>query len=514
MQIAFWLPNIVTVIVNIVLFLLVYRLRSHSGAVSGLYMIGGIIGWSLTESFLWIGLSREAMLYLCYIQYLFIITVIFSFLFFVINFTGRGNRLSLRRLRPLFIVPIIILLFIWTNKRHGLFYRSFDLVPFRDGRMFQVKYGPVFLVWAVYAYVLIIWAFVMLIRSHAESNVHYRKQYLAVISGTSIPVVANFLYIFDLYDHQFDITPMAYSGTALFLVWAVYRKRMFDLRPVARREVFSLMSDSILVLDTEERIVDINPPAVKLFGVGEEEALGLRAEELFPDDPVLTAHLKSGGTHTVNLIREGKSCYYSLSHSRIKDKRDYSLGHIIVLRDVTEQKSLEKKLELEAATDSLTGVLNRRYFIELSEKELARSQRNGSPLSLVILDIDHFKSVNDSYGHHTGDRVLKALCAECSRCLRESDLLGRWGGEEFIILLPETELETASLVAERMRKKIMDLRFPVSDDSDGAKILSVSASLGGTAVEPSETDLDKAFKRADEALYRSKQSGRNRLSVG
>ena len=513
MQIAFWLPNIVTVIVNIVLFLLVYRLRSHSGAVSGLCMIGGIVGWSLTESFLWIGLSRDTMLILCYIQYLFIITVIFSFLFFVINFTGRGNRLSLRRLRPLFIVPFAILLFIWTNNSHGLFYRTFELVPFRDGRMFKVEYGPVFLFWAVYAYILIIWAFVLLFRSYAESNVHYRKQYLAVISGVSIPIVANFFYIFDLYEHQFDITPMAYTGTALFLVWAVFRKRMFDLKPVARREVFCLMPDSILVLDTEERIVDINPSAVKLFGVGEEDALGLRLDELFPDDPVLTTHLKSSGTHTVNLVREGRICYFSLSHSRIRDKRDFSLGHIIVLRDVTEQKILEKKLEREAATDSLTGILNRRYFTELSEKELARSRRNGSPLSLVILDIDHFKSVNDSFGHHTGDCVLKALCEECSRCLRESDLLGRWGGEEFIILLPETDLDTAYLVAERIRIRIMEMKLALSECTDSGDMLSVTVSLGGTAVEPSETSLEEAFKRADEALYRSKSRGRNRLSV-
>ena len=513
MQTALWLPNIVTVLLNFILFLLVYRLRDKTGAFSGLFMIGGIIGWSLTESLLWIGLEIKWVLILCRIQYVFIITVIFSFLFFVIYFSGRGDRLSFRRLWFLFIPPVFILLMIWTNDVHKLFYRSFELIQSNEGLKFQKEYGPFFLLWSVYAYALIVWAFGMIIKSYGEANCHYRKQYLAVLAGASIPALANISYLFNLYPNsQLDITPMAYTGTALFLAWAVFRKRMFDLQPIARRQVFSLMSDGILVLDTKERIVDINPSAEKLFGINEDRAVGSQAEGLFSDDPELNDSLKRSGSHIVSTTNAGKACHYSLSNTPIRDKRGFSLGRLIVLRDITEQKILEKKLEVQAATDPLTGVMNRRYFTELSEKEFARSHRKGNPLALIILDIDHFKSVNDNYGHHIGDLVLKALCDECSHCLRESDLLGRWGGEEFIILLPETDLDTAFMVAERLRLKIMEMKTPVSDKTESGEFLSVTVSLGITVVEPSENTLQEAFKRADRALYRSKQEGRNRVS--
>ncbi len=513
MHLAFWLPNIISVIINLILFFTVYRMRNKQGAVSGLVMIFCIIGWSLSESFLWLGLDRPWLLVISRIQYLFIISVIFAFLFFVIYFTGRGIKMPVRRLWPLLIPPVLLLILIWTNERHELFYRSFEIAMREGIPVYDIKYGPVFFIWTLYAYTLVIWSLVLLVRSYMESSEHYRKQYLAVLAGVLIPISANLLYLFDLYPFShFDITPMAYTGTALFLAWAVFRKRMFDLQPIARREVFSLMSDGALVLDTDERVVDINPAAVTLFGFSEEEAIGQYVEELFSDDPILTGHLKESGTHMVSIVSKGEIRFYSLSNSKISDRRGLSMGRIVVLRDMTEQKILEKKLEIQAGTDSLTGVLNRRHFTELAEKEQARSHRKGSSLALLLLDVDHFKGINDNYGHHTGDRVLKALTESCTQCLRESDLLGRWGGEEFIILLPETELDTAAIVAQRLREKVMKMRLPVSEENESGESIGITISLGLTVVRADDASLDEAFKRADKALYRSKQEGRNRVS--
>jgi diguanylate cyclase (GGDEF)-like protein/PAS domain S-box-containing protein len=157
--------------------------------------------------------------------------------------------------------------------------------------------------------------------------------------------------------------------------------------------------------------------------------------------------------------------------------------------------------------DPLTGVCNRRRFFEIAEQELDRARRYKHPLSLITLDADDFKKVNDNYGHLTGDRVLIELVRVCEKILRSSDTLGRFGGEEFLILLPETCWEDAMKTAERIRAAIALIRLPESSDR-----LSISASLGVAAFIDSDRSVDDLIKRADDALYRAKNAGKNQVA--
>ncbi|QHN04495.1 GGDEF domain-containing protein [Granulicella sp. WH15] len=174
---------------------------------------------------------------------------------------------------------------------------------------------------------------------------------------------------------------------------------------------------------------------------------------------------------------------------------------------------LRHMLERLAATDPLTGVFNRRMFRELCEREVARSLRSGEPFSLLVADLDHFKQVNDRHGHLAGDEVLRAI-AECIQSeLRSSDILGRWGGEEFVVLLPTCTSETAFAVAERLRVRVEALDLP-SRDEEGTPIrvtIRVTISLGVAVFRGSADTLDAVFRRSDMALYRAKRSGRNRV---
>jgi diguanylate cyclase (GGDEF)-like protein len=165
-----------------------------------------------------------------------------------------------------------------------------------------------------------------------------------------------------------------------------------------------------------------------------------------------------------------------------------------------------------AVTDDLTGLHNRRSTGQRLQEELARSQRHGRRCSCVLLDIDLFKHVNDTHGHAAGDAVLRGLASAANQALRESDLLGRWGGEEFLAVLPETDLEGARVIAERLRQAIEAMRV----DYQG-KQLSVTASLGVADAlpgqDPDARDAERLVARADEALYRAKTGGRNRIEV-
>lgn len=164
-----------------------------------------------------------------------------------------------------------------------------------------------------------------------------------------------------------------------------------------------------------------------------------------------------------------------------------------------------------AITDALTGLFNRRGLFQLGEREVTRSQRFQHPLAAVMLDIDHFKIVNDTYGHATGDGVLTVLAACLRGQVRNVDLLARYGGEEFTILLPEIELKKALTAAERVRKAVAGLEIPASPDS---ATLKITVSLGVVMLTPETPDLAGLLERADQALYKAKRKGRNRVEAG
>lgn len=189
----------------------------------------------------------------------------------------------------------------------------------------------------------------------------------------------------------------------------------------------------------------------------------------------------------------------------LSERRTQDGGTVMVVMDITEQYRLEQELVRQASTDPLTNAANRRHFLDLAEKEITRAQRYQHPLSVLQLDVDYFKRINDLYGHATGDHVLRRLVSTCRSALRESDIIGRLGGEEFAILLPNTHENQAAEVAERLRAGLAELRIATHDD-----VLHFSVSLGVAECRPYET-IDQALNRADQALYRAKHLGRNRI---
>lgn len=177
----------------------------------------------------------------------------------------------------------------------------------------------------------------------------------------------------------------------------------------------------------------------------------------------------------------------------------------ITVQDVTEYVSYEHKLIRMAKTDALTGAYNRRYLDRRLAEEIDRSRRHGNPLSLMILDIDHFKDVNDSRGHVCGDYALRKLVELLSETIRSTDILGRYGGEEFCCILPETALQQTVVLAERCCKLVAASNFACSEAP-----FKLTISIGVTELTDGD-NLDLLVKRADEALYLAKHRGRNRV---
>ena len=178
------------------------------------------------------------------------------------------------------------------------------------------------------------------------------------------------------------------------------------------------------------------------------------------------------------------------------------------VRDLIEAEHDKCDLFDMAMTDPLTKALNRRAFFRLAEREVLRASRHAKPLSTLMLDIDHFKRINDVYGHGTGDDVLVKLAGCVARNIRDEDLFGRLGGEEFALVLPETVPMRAAILANRLREAVSELDFPDKDDR-----FQITVSIGISEPEPTDIEILPALERADEALYRAKQNGRNRIEL-
>lgn len=172
-----------------------------------------------------------------------------------------------------------------------------------------------------------------------------------------------------------------------------------------------------------------------------------------------------------------------------------------------EEKQHLASLARQACIDFLTGISNRRYFYELGEKEIQQAKRQQTPLAALMLDADHFKKVNDNHGHAVGDLVLKNLAATVRKTLRDVDLFGRIGGEEFAVVLPHTPLDKALDVAERLRKALAACETPLPEGD----LLSFTVSIGLAMLTPEDLTMDALIQKTDLALYQAKEQGRNRV---
>lgn len=184
-------------------------------------------------------------------------------------------------------------------------------------------------------------------------------------------------------------------------------------------------------------------------------------------------------------------------------------GLLVSISDISSRKAMEEELKRLATTDPLTGIPNRRFLMDQGDRELGRARRYGNALSVLILDIDHFKKINDRHGHAVGDDALKAMVQCCLRQLREIDILCRLGGEEFVALLPETPGEAAMAAAERLRDAVARMSLPLA----GSENLTFTISVGVTAPREADVSLADMLSRADEALYEAKRNGRNRVTL-
>ncbi len=270
----------------------------------------------------------------------------------------------------------------------------------------------------------------------------------------------------------------------------------------------------ILTTMRDHMITYINRRACETLGVEPRSVIGMQTVSFYANPEDRASVIKELEEKGAVLEREalmktssGETFWALLSARLIPYWGDQMV--LLVMNDITERKALEGELRRLANTDMLTGIANRRSFMESLRREIMRARRYGRPLSLLMLDVDHFKRINDTHGHPCGDEVLKKLAVTVRETLRDSDLFGRIGGEEFAVALPETPLAGALQNAERVRAEVG--RAVVSF---GGREIRFAVSIGAAALADGGEDMEGLFSRVDAALYRAKEGGRNRVCAG
>jgi len=263
------------------------------------------------------------------------------------------------------------------------------------------------------------------------------------------------------------------------------------------RDVINTNLDGLIVVDRSGIVRLGNPAAAKLlkrpikklvgqrFGLPTDSNESTEIDLIQPDGEFHTVEMRVSNFHWLN-----------------------SPAYLVCLRDATERKRLLKQLQYQAETDVLTSISNRRHFLELASKEIARAIRQNHPLAIAVVDLDNLKQVNDTHGHARGDLVLKKFTVICKNYIRTLDVFARIGGDEFVLLLVETSADQAYQILERIRTAIMEQ----SINPDGISV-SFTISVGISSLENMSDSLDRLLSLADMALYRAKQAGRNKVVI-
>ncbi|MCG5052675.1 MAG: sensor domain-containing diguanylate cyclase [Myxococcales bacterium] len=273
--------------------------------------------------------------------------------------------------------------------------------------------------------------------------------------------------------------------------------------------VANSLESGVLVINAQKQVVLCSRPMAATFGLPVEEVLAMTPEQLatyvtaLVDDPppvIRDGRLLPFGARITceefELARPNRSVVRWVAR-RVSDPED---AIIVVCTDITAEVDLVAAYERLSMTDRLTGLSNRRGAEQFVRREASKFRRYGGSMSFVLMDIDHFKKVNDTYGHGVGDQVLRAVGATVADVIRVCDFAARWGGEEFLVVLPNTNLDGARLCAERLRAAVQNIVFP------GGLAVTISA---GTAEMGRSEEVQDALTRADEGLYAAKGAGRN-----
>lgn len=410
----------------------------------------------------------------------------------------------------LLLMPIAMNILLWTNDFHSLIRQNVHLDYSGSFPTVGKTYGPLFWPFAIYNFALTAITLLILATAAREKISYYRRQITFLFLSLLLPVISTAFQVTGENPFPVDTTPAVFGISAIILSLGIIRYRLFDVIPIARSLIIQEMSTGMIVLDNEGRLLDINPAARKVFGLEGKRLIGLSVTDIFAQKQEIIRIFKAGKDDACEVTVEGglNREFYEVSLKRIASPSEKFIGWLMQIYNITERKSTEEIIQHAAFHDTLTGIPNRSYFQILFSQRMVQVKRRDDTMALAYLDLDDFKLINDNYGHDAGDRVLCEFATRLKGLVRDTDIVARIGGDEFVIALPHAGSdERIGVVAQKIIKMLeTDIELPEAS-------VQVKASIGFSVYPRDGEKLETLLKKADQAMYRVKDNTKNNYYI-
>lgn len=414
------------------------------------------------------------------------------------------KKASLKATILIMVFPFLTLFLSSTNEFHHLVYTNISMFEYDGYLLSKLSRGPWYFANIAYSYLAQLFGIVVFFRAWRRAGYKYGTLSYWMFLGTIWPALLGIIHIAGMSPLDLDLAPIGLSLSAIFFYVALFHYDFLELKEIVKDVTFLEINEGIIVIDDRNRLIDFNYAGKKILNWLDSKHIGIDISSFREGSEILE---QKGDLFELNIINGDVLKYYEFRKTELKENNK-NLGFVYFIQDISKQKEMIQSLNDMANYDSLTQIYNRRRLMEEAEKALLLSKRYRQYISFLMIDIDHFKLVNDRFGHLAGDEVLKALAAVCKDRIRRTDILGRFGGEEFLIVLPDANKENAYKLAMNIKESIADMEIVFN-----ANIIRVTVSIGmeTALIADDYYSVDKLINNADVALYKAKNSGRNRI---
>ncbi|MEA4933552.1 MAG: diguanylate cyclase [Lawsonibacter sp.] len=421
-------------------------------------------------------------------------------------YTGHFTNYRKALLAAIYGVPVVTMVLRLTNAYHHLYFSSVRYLDALGGLILVKQMGPWMYVQAYHSALMVLLSMGLFLFDSIKSAQRLMGKIVLIVAASVVAISGLFLSQLNPLGIPIDYMALCLPITCIAVIMAISRYDLLEIKSIARIKVFEASKDAILLLNRQNRVLDYNDSAKRLFDLaniplnnGTFPALPRNASDFLDS-------LQHGEPSVAKLCIHGKDHYFNISTEPICSCT-VLLGWIKTIHDITELCQLNEELNRQAMTDELSVLSNRRAFMLRGKEVVLAAEKHGAPLHLLMLDLDHFKNVNDEYGHPAGDLVILEFSKLLKRYFGASNLIARLGGEEFAVLLSGVSDDDA---LKKIRVFLEAARQHVYEYS--GQQVHVTASIGVTKGQPGQT-LESMMRRVDKALYQSKDQGRDLITV-
>jgi diguanylate cyclase (GGDEF)-like protein len=452
--------------------------------------------------------SLQEMIFWNQVQYLGLPFISVLWLMVALQYTRTFYSLTNRMVFFLLAVPVLTFFVRLTNPWHHFFYTNWEMRQYFGYYSLYMERGFWYYVNISYTILCLVLTVIIYLIEYLKHRASYTKsRFLIFLFASLLPLIGIALIIFTFDQRSIDYSALIMPVSLLIISYGILKHDFMEIRTLARETIFENNFAGMVVLGPGKRIIDYNKAAEKFFETVNISLNNYPLEHVLDQAPHLLEIFESEESRELSLVIDGEERFFEIDAVVLGDPHDGNTKMLKAIRDVTEERKIQEQLKFLATVDSLSGLNNRAEFMNLAQREFVIAKRDNKELALLIMDLDNFKAVNDTFGHVAGDEVIRKMGRIMKTSFRKTDIPGRIGGEEFAVVLREATLEEANKKAEEFRKTIANTKVMY-----GNQEISITVSIGVAAI-CGETkniySIEDVLRMADDALYKAKAKGRN-----